>query len=91
VPETRGGCDVVIGHQTAALAAEDRYLKAREELLLAKDALLLEAWFLMKQRQPDSPVNVRMQTWAGLDVRRLLVVLNVLRLFAEGKTQPLTF
>ena len=60
-------------------------------MMLAREPLLLEAWFLAKQREPDSDFNAHLQTWAWWDVRRLVVVLNAMRRMAErDKAHPLT-
>ena len=84
-----GGQDEGNGHRQAAVTAERRYLEAKAEMLSTREPLLLEAWFLMKQRDPDAVFSVRQQTWSSWDTGRLLVVLNVMRLMAEGHSKPL--
>ncbi|HVU75270.1 MAG TPA: hypothetical protein VHD38_00290 [Candidatus Paceibacterota bacterium] len=52
------------------------------------EQLLLEDWFLAKKLLPTVPYNAHMEHTAQYG-RCLAVVVNVLRLVAEGKARPL--
>jgi hypothetical protein len=60
---------------------------------LDRERMLLYAWFLAKENPEDHANDfcAHHQTWANCDLSGLLVVLNVMRLHAEGKTRPLVF
>ncbi len=57
------------------------------------ESLLLEAWFLAKasEETQNKDFCAHNQTWSLWPVGKLRVVVNVLRLEAEGKSKPLTF